>query len=188
MAAIALVVWLGACQSFFALNPSLDISQYAHTSWTVRDGFSEGNIYSIAQTPDGYLWFGGEFGLHRFDGVLSLPWQPSGGQPLAVRGINSLLVTRDGSLWIGTMAGLESWNGRTLTEYSQLTGQFVSSLFQDHEGVVWAATLGTPGGKLCAIAAGSVHCDTYNYGFGRAIWAVSEDDQGNLWAAAQSGL
>ena len=39
-----------------ALDPSLDVSQYAHTAWTVRDGFSLGNIYGMAQTPDGFLW------------------------------------------------------------------------------------------------------------------------------------
>jgi hypothetical protein len=64
---------VAACGCGFALNPDLNISQYAHTAWTVRDGFSLGNIYSIAQTPGGYLWLGGEFGLFRFDGVRSVP-------------------------------------------------------------------------------------------------------------------
>jgi ligand-binding sensor domain-containing protein len=44
----------------FALNPALDISQYAHTSWKVRDGLVRGLISSMAQTPDGYLWLGTE--------------------------------------------------------------------------------------------------------------------------------
>ena len=57
----------------FALNPALDVSQYAHTSWKIRDGFPKGMITSIAQTPDGYLWLGTEFGLFRFDGVRSRP-------------------------------------------------------------------------------------------------------------------
>ena len=52
-----------------ALDPSLEVSQYAHTTWRVRNGFSLGNIYAIAQTPDGYLWLGTEFGL------VSLRWR-----------------------------------------------------------------------------------------------------------------
>src|SRR5262249_43993125 len=56
-----------------ALNPSLDISQYAHTSWKVRDGFLSGSILSIAQTPDGYLWIGTDAGLFRFDGINAIP-------------------------------------------------------------------------------------------------------------------
>ena len=47
----------------FALNPALDINQYAHTTWRIRDGFFKGTINSIAQTPDGYLWLATEVGL-----------------------------------------------------------------------------------------------------------------------------
>ena len=108
-----------------ALNPSLDVSQYAHTAWTVRDGFSLGNIYAIAQTPDGYLWFGTEFGLFRFDGVRSIPWQPPAGQHLPDKNINSLLVTRDGTLWIGTFAGLVTWSGGKLTRRPELESETV---------------------------------------------------------------
>jgi ligand-binding sensor domain-containing protein len=59
----------------FALNPALDISQYAHTEWKVREGFSKGIISAITQTPDRYLWLGTEFDLVRFDGVRNVPWQ-----------------------------------------------------------------------------------------------------------------
>ena len=98
----------------YGLDPALDVSQYAHTAWTVRDGFSKGNIYAMAQTPDGYLWLGTEFGLFRFDGIRSIPWQPPAGQHLPGRS-SQLLVTRDGTLWIGTYAGLASWSGGKLT-------------------------------------------------------------------------
>jgi ligand-binding sensor domain-containing protein len=76
MAAFALGIVSAGCQSFFALDPSLDISQYAHTSWTVRDGFAAGTAFAMAQTPDGYLWLGTEFGLVGFDGVRRVFWQP----------------------------------------------------------------------------------------------------------------
>ena len=80
--AILVGVLVAGCGCGFALNPSLDISQYAHTAWTVRDGFFKGAIYTIAQTPDGYLWLGTEFGLFRFDGVRSVRWEPPAGQHL----------------------------------------------------------------------------------------------------------
>ena len=51
------------------LDPSLDVSQYAHKAWNIRDGFPKDIIHAIAQTPDGYLWLGTETGLFRFDGV-----------------------------------------------------------------------------------------------------------------------
>ena len=78
----ATALLLACCPCASALNPSLDISQYAHTSWTIRDGFLKGIINSIAQTPDGYLWLGTDFGLVLFDGVRFVPWAPPPGQHL----------------------------------------------------------------------------------------------------------
>src|SRR5215217_8498595 len=98
---LALACLLACSSSAFALNPSLDVSQYAHTSWKIRDGFTKGAINAIAQTPDGYLWLGTEFGLIRFDGIQNVPWQPPKNQQLPSTDIRSLLVTRDGTLWIG---------------------------------------------------------------------------------------
>ena len=99
---MALGVLVAVCRCGFALNSRLDISQYGHDAWTVRSGLIKGNIYTIAQTPDGYLWLGGEFGLFRFDGARTIAWQPPAGQQLPDKNVNRLLVTRDGALWIGT--------------------------------------------------------------------------------------
>src|SRR5262245_50116114 len=117
----------------FALDPTLDVSQYAHTSWKIRDGFSKGAIASIAQTPDGYLWFGTEFGLLRFDGVKNAPWQPPK-QQLPSNYIFSLLATHDGALWIGTTKGLASWKDGKLTLYAEMAGQNIFKILEDHEG------------------------------------------------------
>jgi Two component regulator propeller. len=57
-----------------ALDPSLDISQYAHTAWTFRNGFLTGAVYTIAQSADGYLWLGTQTGVYRSDGVRAVPF------------------------------------------------------------------------------------------------------------------
>ena len=56
LATILPALLLVCCTCALALDPSLDISQYAHTAWNVRDGFTKGAIASVTQTPDGYLW------------------------------------------------------------------------------------------------------------------------------------
>lgn len=181
-------VLLACCTSALALNPVLDVSQYAHTSWKIRDGFTKGQIISIAQTPDGYLWLGTEFGLLRFDGIKNVPFQPPADQQLPSNYITNLLVTRDGTLWIGALKGLASWKDGKLTQYPELAGQDIFKLLEDHEGTVWASGRSIPNGKLCAFQNGSVRCYGGDGAFGRGAFNLYEDSKGNLWAGVKDGV
>jgi ligand-binding sensor domain-containing protein len=173
----------------FALNPALDASQYAHNAWNNRDGFSRGFIPSIAQTPDGYLWLGTEFGLFRFDGVRAVLWQPPPNQHLPSNYIAGLLSGRDGALWIGTQQGLTRWQGGKLTQYPELAGELVMPLIEDHDGTLWAGGFAyTPPGKLCAIQRGVVKCYGEDGSLGDGVLGLYEDRRGNLWAGTRTGL
>ncbi len=185
---IAIAIFLVCCPPACALNPSLDINQYAHKAWTVREGFFKGHITAIAQTPDGYLWLGTEFGLLRFDGVRKVQFQLPAGQRLPDDDIRSLLVGRDGRLWIGTHQGLASWKEGQLSVYPELAGQDTAALLEDRQGTVWAGTVAPPAGRLCAIQGTGVHCNGEDGSFGLGILSLYEDSKGDLWAGAASGL
>jgi signal transduction histidine kinase/ligand-binding sensor domain-containing protein len=172
----------------FALDPALDVSQYAHTAWKIREGFSRGSIYTIAQTPDGYLWLGTELGLLRFDGARSVPWEPPVGEHLPSNYIRSLLAARDGRLWIGTSKGLASWKDGKLAQVPELAGLDVNSLLEDREGTIWAGGAVIPAGRLCAIRNGSSQCYGADGSLGDYVSPLYEDSAGNLWAAAGTGL
>ena len=176
-------------RSAWALDPALDVSQYAHRAWSVREGFAKGSILAIAQTPDGYLWLGTEFGLLRFDGVRNILWQPPPGQRLPSTFIRSVLAARDGTLWIGTLKGLASWKDGKLTQYPELAGQDIFALLEDREGTVWAGGVGLPPpGRLCAIQSGGVQCHGEDGSLGYGTSALYEDSKGKLWAGARDGL
>ena len=177
--------------SAFGLDPSLDINQYAHNSWKIRDGFTKSRIQTIAQTPDGYLWLGTEFGLLSFDGVKVVPWKPPTDQQLPSNTIFKLLGARDGTLWIATDKGLAKWDGKRVTQYPEFAGQFVFALLEDRDGVVWAGSYSfeaPPTGKLCAIHAGSIQCHGANGSLGRGVLSLYQDKRGNLWASGQNGV
>src|SRR5689334_7045580 len=169
-----------------AVDTPLQIGQYAHTSWTVRDGYTPGLVFSIVQTQDGYLWLGGEYGLFRFDGLHFTAWRPPAGEKLPSNPY-SLLVSRDGTLWIGTFEGLVSWDGAKLTNYPEIDKGFVTSLIEDHDGTIWAGVLANKG-KLCEVRAGHARCDAHDGAFGAFVWSVAEDVDGTIWAGADSGL
>ena len=171
----------------FALNPALDVSQYAHTAWKIRDGFAKGSILSIAQTPDGYLWVGTAFGLSRFDGVRNVAWEPPPNQHLPSTVISRLVAARDGTLWIGTFNGLASWKNGKLIQYAELGGLQIRALIEDHEGSIWVGTNGPPDGKLCEIRNGSVRCYPEMGGVGHGVFGLHEDGKGNLWAGLEMG-
>ena len=181
-------LFLACCPSAFALNPSLDVSQYAHTSWKIRDGFPKSEVSSIAQTPDGYLWLGTELGLVRFDGVRHIQWHPPANQALPSNWIFSLLAARDGTLWIGTAKGLASWKAGKLTNYPELAERYIFKVVEDREGTVWASAGAVPTGRLCAIRDGSVQCFGDDGSLGRAVFNLYEDSKGNLWAGVKDGV
>ena len=180
-----MLVW---CPCVWALNPSLDVSQYAHKAWKVSEGFSKGAIRSIAQTPDGYLWLGTEFGLVRFDGVRTAPWQPALEDHLPDTDIRSLSGARDGRLWIGTFRGLASLKDGKLTHYPELDGQVIEALLEDREGTIWVAGRALSGGRLCRIRSGKTECYGEDGRFGSGGTPLYEDSRGSLWAGALTGL
>ena len=179
---------LACCPCAFALNPTLDVAQYAHTSWKIRDGFPKGQITSIAQTQDGYLWLGTEFGLVRFDGIKHIPWQWPQDQQFPSSLISGLLATPDGTLWIGTLQGLASWKDGKLTQYPELAGRAVFKIVEDHEGTIWVSGVGATGGRICAIRSGSIRCYGEDGRLGRGVFGLFADSKGNIWAGVKDGL
>jgi signal transduction histidine kinase/ligand-binding sensor domain-containing protein len=180
---------LACCVPSLALNSSLDISQYSHHAWTIRDGFFKGMVLSIAQTPDGYLWLGTEFGLLRFDGVRPVEWVPPGSDRLPSLRIDCLFTGRDGTLWIGTRAGLASWNGVKFTRYPEFDAKLVFTILEDHEGTIWVggARLDRTG-WLCGIRGAKTKCYGENGQFGSGVGSLYENGEGKLWVGASNGL
>jgi signal transduction histidine kinase/ligand-binding sensor domain-containing protein len=185
LAVVGAMLWSAPAS---ALDPALDISQYAHTAWKVRDGFTGSPINTIAQTPDGYLWLGTGTGLLRFDGVRNTPWQPPAGTSLPDARIRTLFVSRDGTLWIGTLGGLVSWSGSVLRTYPKLDGGVINALVQDREGTVWVAAVLANKGVLCAIGKTGTDCKGADGSFGGPLVCLYEDSHGTLWAAGSGSL
>jgi len=181
----ALLAW---CACAIALDPSLDISQYAHTAWTIRDGFFKGSVYSIAQTPDGYLWLGTEFGLLRFECVRTIPLPPPADKRLLAGGINKLVAARDGTLWIGTFVGVVSLSKGELVPHPELGKNGVMSLLEDRDGTVWAGSLWAPLGRLCGFRGRSAQCYGEDGGLGNFVSTLFQDSSGTLRVGSQSGL
>ena len=187
--------WLGAVHALAslllfsgalsALEPTHHITQYAHAVWTRQETHLPGVVLALAQTPDGNLWVGTEFGLLRFDGVRFVPFAGRPAQRLASQYINALAAARDGGLWIGTREGLSHWRDNRVQVYQTSRGTGapgVTAILVDHGGAVWVGTAGYRSGGLCRVEVNLLHC--YNTGDGLpglGVLSLLEDHSGNLW-------
>jgi len=186
IALLAAVVCTGA----FAVDPTRHISQYGHTVWRTQDGVFGSMPRRVAQTIDGYLWFGTIAGLWRFDGVRFIPWTPSDGQKLLSPRINSLLGTPDGSLWIGTALGLSRWQNGHLTNYANDQG-VVTAIIRARDGTIWIlktpSTVGT--GPLCQVVESGMRCHGKADGIPPDGYdGLVQDGQGNFWLGGDTTL
>ncbi|MFP4113487.1 MAG: ligand-binding sensor domain-containing protein [Spirochaetota bacterium] len=67
----------------------------------LNDGLSQSTATTIAQGPDGFLWFGTPDGLNRYDGYGFLVYR-DGDEGLGDDDITALHTDAAGALWIGT--------------------------------------------------------------------------------------
>jgi signal transduction histidine kinase/ligand-binding sensor domain-containing protein len=135
IAALALLlIFAGAPNSALAL-PDEPVSQYYFVKvWGADDGFAEGSVTDVNQTPDGYLWIGTLFGsVLRFDGDRFVSYT-SGDTPGFVSkwGVPKLMVDATGALWISMHDG-----GMTIWDKQGFRPAF-SSTNQPGE-IVWSA-------------------------------------------------
>jgi PAS domain S-box-containing protein len=134
---------LACCACAFALNPDRDIRQFAHRSWGEKEGYP-GRTQALAQTTDGYLWLGSDYGVFRFDGVRFERYSPRSGENLKGRSVRDMVALPDGSLWIAYTTGSKICDLRNdhLKCYGELDGitSNPTAIVQDHEGAIWAHT------------------------------------------------
>lgn len=116
---------VAGCKIVFFLNllPILAAAQYRFDSWTTDKGLPQNSVYSITQTPDGYIWFPTLDGLVRFDGVKFKVYNKSNSGNLTTNRLRNIFVADDGSLWIPTEnAGLARFQNNQFRTYTTVNG------------------------------------------------------------------
>ncbi|HLE56237.1 MAG TPA: two-component regulator propeller domain-containing protein, partial [Rhodothermia bacterium] len=183
-----LLAVLFVAPSLMALDPSRAITQYGLSGWTTEHGLPQDSVNAIAQTADGYLWFGTQEGLARFDGVRFRVFDKRNTPALETQHVNALLVTRDGSLWIGRNGGLTRYKEGRFTSYSErhgLSDGLIWSLSEGLDGSIWIATYS---GGLSRFRDGKFTRYTISDGLAsNSIWTTHVGRDGALWVGTNGG-
>ncbi len=191
-----IIIW---CQFLICcVYASEDYIKFEHI--TSDNGLSQNSVYCIIQDRKGFLWFGTDGGLNKYDGydftVFKSDDSDSG--TISNNTITSLLEDSDGNLWIGTLNGLNKYDSLTETfvrylnepdDPNSISSNAILSLFEDSKGNLW---IGTDGGglnkldrntsKFTAYRNDPLNPNSLSYDQVRAIF---EDSEGLLWIGTE---
>ncbi len=167
-------------------------------------GLSQAYVYAIAQDDEGFMWFGTQEGLNRFDGYefRVFAHDPQDPDSLSDESIRTMIKDRSGTLWIGTDAGglsrLDS-GSKSFRNYlhdpedpESLSDNRVRVIFEDSGGGLWVGTDGSGLERFDRETGTFEHFphnpfDATSLG-GNQVWGILEDSKGSLWVGTEAGL
>ncbi|ASP48934.1 ligand-binding sensor domain-containing protein [Cognaticolwellia beringensis] len=139
------------CFALLFSNISFAQESKLFKSFAIDNPMSYKFVMTIAQDKNGFMWFGGQEGLHRYDGhqLLSFYNKPLVDNSLSSNVISRIIIDSKQQLWIGTRGGginlyqPESNSFRhltTKTKHAQISNDGINTLFEDSEGKIWIGT------------------------------------------------
>jgi len=161
---------------------------------SLEHGLSQSTVNAIVQDGQGFLWFGTQDGLNRYDGYTITVFKHSASDSSSIsdNGVWSICRDVSGDIWIGTMRG-------GLNRYSLTRGSFtyfahdpadprsisennVTAVFQDSRGSIWAGTLTNGLNRFDAATNSFLHfrhdpADTSSLA-DNAVWSICKTARG----------
>ena len=190
--------WLIFCCLVTHAQPRL--TKLSHLSTT--NGLSQSNVTCITQDHLGFMWFGTQNGLNKYDGYQFTIYRndPRDSNSLSNNGIKAMVVDAKGQLWIGTWGGgidrFDRDRGifvhyRHHPGANSLTDDFVSSIRVDNEGHLW---IGTESGGLDELDPTTGRFTSYRHDpaipeslADDDVTDVLIDTKGRIWVAGETG-
>ena len=187
-----------------SLAPKSWPGQYlSFESLSLEQGLSQSTVFCMLQDTLGFMWFGTEDGLNRYDGYSFSVYRhaPDDSNSLSDSWIVAMIEDAAGLLWIGTDEGGLVRYDPVLQEFahyrndpgdpSSLSDDRVTALHLDGNGVLW---VGTGGGEINRFDQGSSRFTRYGASPGgldrqstHAVTSIGEDQNGALWIGTDGG-
>jgi len=166
---------------------------------TTRDGLSQSTVTCILQDSKGFMWFGTQTGLNKYDGYSFTVYHDD---PAGLMGsfIFRIIEDRAGKIWIGTDGGLNMFDRveNRFTRYrtdandpGSIGGTEVRALFEDRQGNLWVGSTGGGLSKFMKDSGKFIHYrhdpDNPNSLNSNDVCAIYEDSLNNLWVGSLHG-
>jgi ligand-binding sensor domain-containing protein/serine phosphatase RsbU (regulator of sigma subunit) len=175
---------------------------------TVADGLSQGSVNCIFQDTYGFMWFGTQDGLNRFDGYSFNVYNSDPADPATLSDKFIVLIAEDSSrtLWVGSLNApdvLDRFDRATETftrvprDSVDLSTARVSTAFPsytDPAGVRWSGD-GSKGGGLTRFDTRTGKSTVFRHDPADAgsliadrVYSVVADRAGTIWVGTRAGL
>jgi ligand-binding sensor domain-containing protein len=141
------------------------------------DGLPSNTVRNIVQDRYGFMWFGTDNGLCRYDGISVQTFHI---QPLGTDQFISSLLAHDEVIYAGTMQGVFCLQLGTMdiTRLPIDISTTVNHLTIDHEGQLWVSTMGQGVWRYNLTTKA-----THQYDIG-AVAQIMVDNNNQLWAVS----
>lgn len=176
--------------------PITDAKDVRFTRLSVAQGLSQTRVAQIAQDDQGFLWFGTQDGLNRYDGYNFKVFKNHPGRPTSLSGVfvYALFKDRSGAIWVGSDQYLDRFDRatETFTHYRLGTeNPVVIHISEDRAGMLWLAT--SKGLYQLDPRTGSIkrfgHDPNDRFSLpSNDIKSSGEDRAGTFWVANSEGL
>lgn len=181
--------------AFVCSNTHAQQSNLSFINFSSKHGLSSNVVNAIHKDRYGYMWFGTDDGLTKFDGVNFTIYKhnPDDSTSIGANGISQICEDRYGNLWIGTDGRLSRYDieKNAFVNYG-FTRSGIRALCTDHRGNVWVG--GYAGLFMFDPRTGKVR----HYGnepwkkvsklVSNTIMSAFEDSQKRLWIGTNAGL
>lgn len=118
--------------------------------YTMDNGLSSNRIYSVVQDSLGFIWFGTNNGLNRFDGInfKKYYFSDEDSNSISSNSVKWLMIANDNKMWISLDNGIDIYDPKadsfsrfdlTTTTGEGIDGR-VQEIMEDKEGNIWIGT------------------------------------------------
>ncbi|HVS75423.1 MAG TPA: two-component regulator propeller domain-containing protein, partial [Steroidobacteraceae bacterium] len=174
------------------------------THLSTADGLPEGGVHTILQDSQGFMWFGTEDGLVRYDGqgLVRYAYSSKASHGLPGNFVYQAVAGPDGDLWLAIMGGgVARWNEARddFTVYrhdprdpGSLASDQVRTLSIDPRGRVWIGTTDAGLDRLDPRSGRFLHfrheAGTPGSLSSDHVQTLARDRAGDLWVGTDQGL
>ncbi len=171
----------------------------------MQDGLSQSSVNCIFQDEKGFMWFGTQDGLDRYDGynIKVFKNNPSDSTSLIDNFVIALYEDASGNLYVESQGGFQKYNPLTESftiikksnlNLSKVKSNSLNAFYEDTNGVQWIGGMGK-GTGLERINKKTGKVTVYKHDpsnpssiSDNKVYSVFRDRSGNLWVGTANGL